>query len=31
MSEPWNLTPAQRQQFREARAEAKRTKPPSKR
>jgi hypothetical protein len=30
MSEPWNLTEAQRRQFREAQAEAKRTKPPSK-
>ena len=30
MSEPWNVTEAQRRQFREAHAEAKRTKPPSK-
>jgi hypothetical protein len=30
MSEPWNLTEAQRQQFREAHAEWKRTRPPSK-
>jgi hypothetical protein len=28
MSEPWNLTPAQRQQLREAHAEAKRAKAP---
>ncbi len=30
MSEPWDFTEAQRRQFREAHAEAKRTRPPSK-
>jgi hypothetical protein len=30
MSEPWNFTEAQRRQFREAQAEAKRVRPPSK-
>ncbi len=30
MSEPWNFTEAQRRQFREAHAEAKRTRAPSK-